>query len=346
MRVTFASALDNFSCQRGDCLCRSVRTSPPQPGHPGRAATLAALENSPGPGNSPPWNDFPLQAVQTADGASLTFSTLCPVVRARLLAAEEPVTPAHSEGGWRQPLQVWKPDGKPHVLLFADCPVPFPAFLALRDALLDLAAEPTLPILGRLTRLAMTFDAAQHSRALPAAPPTLTPRGFLAFRAFLEARCASADPERLGSFAARARHMLPELALADTDLPRLLDALTGEWREQVRQWLVPGEREQVQVFETWLGARLLALPFDRDVSLARAWAELLESAAVAIRFAGALGELRQEATSGPTLLAALALAEHCVATAELPLPPFELPRDLHDRGPRMADLDMSLEAIC
>ena len=346
MRVTFASVLDNFSCQRAECLCKRVRTAPPQLGHPGRATALTALQPPCDAPESPQWNDFPLQAVQTADGASLSFSSLCPVVRARLCASEEPVTPAHSDGGWRQPLHVWKPDGKPQVLLFVDCPVPWPAFTALRDGLLDLAADPTLPLLGRLTRIAMTFDAAQHARALPAAAPTLTPRGFLAFRAFLEARCASADPERLAHFAAQARPMLPELALADRDLPQLLDALTGEWREQVRLWLVPHEREVLAVWESWLGARLLALPFDRDVSLARAWAELLETAALAIRYAAALAELRQTGPSPAAMLAALTLAEHCVATAELPLPPFEQARDLHDRGPRMADLDMSLEAIC
>ena len=346
MRVTFASVLDNFFCQRADCLCKPVRTTPPLDGQPGRAAVLAALQTPVAPSDSAPWNDFPLQAVQTAGGVTLTFSSLCPVVRARMLAGEEPVTPAHSEGGWRQPLQVWKPDGKPLVLLFPDFPVPWPAFVALRDVLLDLAAEPMLPMLGRLTRLAMTFDAAQHTRALPPVAPLLTPRGFLAFRAFLEARCASADPEKLAHFVAQMRARLPELALTDADLPRLLDALNGEWREQVRQWLVPAERDLLQVFETWLGTRLIALPFDRDVSLARAWTELLESAALAIRYAAALGELRHSRTSPATLLAALTLAEHLVATAEQPLPPFEQPRDVHDRGPRMADLDMSLEAIC
>ncbi len=346
MRVTFASVLDTFSCQRAQCLCKRVRTAPMAAGHPGRAATLAALTLQPNEPNSAPWNDFPLQAVQTPEGASLAVSTLCPVVRARLLASEEPVTPAHSEGGWRQPLQVWKADGKPQVLLLAGLPVPWPAFAALRDALLDLAAEPTLPILGRLTRLALTFDAAQQTHALPAAPPTLTPRGFLAFRAYFEARCASVDPERLAHFAAQAHPMLPELALADDSLPPLLNALTGEWREQVRRWLVPVEREIVHVFEIWLGVRLLALPFDRDLTLARAWAELLESAAVAVRCAGALAELRQAQTTPVDLLAALALAEHFVGTAAQPLPAFELTRDPHDRGPRMADLDMSLEAIC
>ncbi len=344
MRVTFASVLDSFSCQRATCTCKRVRTAAALDGHPGRASAAVALNADAATGTTA-WNDFPLQAVQTPDGASLSFSALCPSVRAHLLRAEEAVTPAHSDGGWRQPLRVWKPDGKPHVLLFSDTPVPWPAFVSLRDVLLDLAAEPSLPLLGRLTRLAMTFDAAQFTRALPSDAPTLTPRGFLAFRAFMEARCATAHPEALAKFAVDARHLFPELALRADDLPPLLDALSGEWREQVRLWLVPAERSLLSVWETWLGARLLALPFDRDLTLARAWAELLESAALAIRYAAALADLRQVRVSSEVLLASLALAEHAVAIGHSPLPIFEQPRDLHDRGPRMADLDMSLEAI-
>ena len=346
MRVTFASVLDNFSCQRGICLCKRVRTAPAIAGHLGRAAHSTAVRETDAQEAGTLWNDFPLQASQTPDGAALTFSTLCPGVRTRVLAAEEPVTPAHSDGGWRQPLRVWKPDGKLHVQLLGDCPVPWSAFVALRDTLLDLAAEPGLPLLGRLTRLAMTFDAAQHARALPPDAPPLTPRGFLAFRAFAEARCASIPPDRLTHFADRVRSWLPELDLQADELPALLDALSGEWREQVRLWLVPNERDLLDVSESWLGVRLLALPFDRDQSLARAWAELLESVAVAIRFAAALAELRQSPVTPELWLAALTLGEHFIAAEDQPLAVFELQRDLHERGPRMADLDMSLDAIC
>lgn len=346
MRVTFASALDNFSCQRVECLCARVRTSPLVAGHPGRAGVLAALQPS---GQGPaalPWNDFPLQAVQSPDGVSLAFCSLCPAVRAQLVAGEEPVTAAQSEGGWRQPLRVWQPDGAPQVRLFADCPVPWPEFVTFRDVLLDLAAEPELPVLGRLTRIAMTMDAAQHARTLPPTAPTLTPRGFLAFRAFVESRCAAVDANQLEHFARDAAPMFPELALGPAELAALREALTGDWREQVRRWLVPAERDLLQVFETVLGVRLLALPFDRDVTLARAWAELLESTALAIRYAAALAVVRQAPTDTQTLAAALALAEHFVATSEQPLVVFAPQRDVHDRGPRMADLDLSLESIC
>ena len=346
MRVTFPSVLDDFSCQRAECLCQRARTSPPGAGHPGRIAVLAALESETQAIASAPWNDFPLLAVQTPDGVSLTFSSLCPVVRQHLLASDEPVIPAHSEGGWRQPLHVWQPDGTPQVRLFADCTVPWRDFAALRDLLLDLAADPTLPILGRLTRLALTMDASLQAGALVSVAPPFTPRGFQAFRAFLEGRCAAVDPQPLTHFAARTLAMLPECALDPAELPSLQDVLTGEWREQVLRWLVPSERSLLQVWETHLGVRLLALPFDRDVSLARAWAELLESIAVAIRYAAALAELRQTPVTQETLLAALTLAEHFVATAEQPLRLFEPQRAIHDRGPRMADLDVSLQAIC
>ena len=287
-----------------------------------------------------------MHAARTAEGVHLTFSTLCPAVRSRLCQSDEPVTLAHSEGGWRQPLAIWQPDGKAQVLLLPGVPLPWAAFVALRDVLLDLAAEPGALFLLRLTRLAGTTDLALHKRDPAATPPPLTARGFLAFRSFFEARVAAVDPEALGGFIARARALLPELALADGDLSRLSTALHGEWREPLRQWLVPEERSLLEVFEVWLGLRVVSLPFDRDISLARAWAELWAGAAAGIRTAAALGELRQRPLDAPTLTAALALGEHFVAAVAAPLPPFEPARDLHDRGPRLADLDMSLESIC
>ena len=351
MRVTYPSILDEFSCPEQECLCRRVRQAElPAETHVGRAAVQAALN----PQQKHPQqkqgkiqtNDFPLLAVRTADGANLSFDTLCPRVRQVLVHAQEPTTPAHSQGGWRQPLHVWQPAGKPVVRLLPDVNVPWLAYTTLQQALLDVAAEPALAFLARLTRVAMTADEAQYLRALPSPIPTLTPRGFLAFRAFLESRTAAADPEALTEFLTTARAMLPELHLHDSDLPRFLDALSGEWREPLRTWLVPVERDLSPTLEAWLGVRLLALPFDRDVSLARAWTELLESVAVALRYLAALGEMRQSPLTPELALVALTLGEHFVALQDTALPPFEQSREVHDRGPRMADLDMSLESIC
>ena len=129
-------------------------------------------------------------------------------------------------------------------------------------------------------------------------------------------------------------------------LPAFGKALDGEWRGHARAWLVPAERHLTAAAESWLGTRLHVLPLDRDQSLARAWSELFEGFALGLRYAMAMAETAQADVTPAQLVAALALGEFFVATAAQPLPAFELPRDVHERGPRMADLDMTLESVC
>lgn len=350
MRVTYPSVLDGLVCVDATCPCHRVRelAQPAAEPHPGRAALVLALDlpDAPLTHNPAPWTDFPLLATQTPGGVQLSFSTLCPRVRRCLVAASEPVTPAFAQDGWRQPLRVWHPDGKSAVDLVPGVPLPWPAFAALRDMLMELAAEPTLPVLGRLTRLTQLVEQTVYDRAVPTTPQPLTPRAFLQFRAFLESRTAAVVVDPLADLVVRARPFLTELDLQDSDLPRLVDALSGEWRDQLREWLVPVERDVTPVWQAWLGVRLLALPVDRDVSLARGWAELLETVAVALRYLAAWGEVRQAPVDRAVVAVALALAEALVASENKPLPPFVASREAHDRGPRMADLDLSVEAIC
>jgi len=292
--------------------------------------------------------DHPIIAIATPQGAELTFSSLCPTVRGLLAANREPVALARVEGGWRCALRVFQPDGLlREVRLTPRKTVPWAAFSATRDSLLDLIAEPTLPLLARLARVALVLDLALSERNLPVPVPPLTARGFLAFRGFVESRTASAPSQAMVRFAADALPLwAQDVGLARSDIAALLDALSGDWRSHFRVRLVPAERDIAPAIEAWLGARLFAIPLDRDQSIARGYAEFFEGFALGLRYAAALGEVKQQLVGPRTIVAALALGEHFVAAAGEPLPSFEVPRDVHERGPRMADLDMTLESIC
>lgn len=64
-----------------------------------------------------------------------------------------------------------------------------------------------------------------------------------------------------------------------------------------------------------------------------------------LRYAAALGEVSQRRLTSLELITALSLGETFVASSGQALPPFESPKELHERGPRMADLDMTFECI-
>ena len=361
MRVVFPAILDGFACTRASCACRASLAAAPATasgdGFPFRdteaallagAAAVAHGASSAGKTAATAHADYPIIAIATPQGAELTFSSLCPTVRSLLASNREPVALARAEGGWRCALRVFQPEGGlKEVRLTPRKTVPWAAFSATRDALLDLVAEPTLPLLARLARVAALLDAALTDRNLPVPVPPLTARGFLAFRGFVESRTASAPTEAMARFAADALPLWgDDVGLAASDIPALLDALAGDWRSHFRTWLVPTERDIAPAIEAWLGARLFAIPLDRDQSIARGYAEFFEGFAVALRYAAAFGEVRQQRINARMIVAALALGEHLVATAGQTLPGFEMPRDVHERGPRMADLDMTLESIC
>ncbi len=368
MRVVFPAVLDGFACADADCPCRrSLRAAAAAAGKPqsstkfpfrdaetalldgaARLAQNAKAKLAPSANLDARFGDYPLLAMQTPQGVELSLATMCPSVRELLSANQEPVSLARSDGGWRLALKVFQPEGGgKDVRLTPRKSVKWQEFLILREALLDLAAEPTLPLLARLARAASLIDIAIEERMPAAQPPPLTARAFLAFRGFIESRLASVDAEPLAQFAARALPLYgAQVSLTSKDMPALQTALAGEWREHFRRWLVPTERDVTPAVEAYLGTRLFAMPLDRDQSLARAYVEFFEAFALGLRFAAAIGHVRQLPVDAATVVASLALGEFFVAAAQQPLPAFELPRDVHERGPRMADLDMTLESVC
>lgn len=361
MRVVFPALLDAFDCGAEDCACRTAQRWAPagKPLPAGRfpfraaeramvrgAARLAKGDDAPAkPANLT--GDFPIAAVATPQGAELYFSALCPGVRSVLSANTEAVDLARSEGGWRVALQVFQPADKlKEVPLTAKKSIGWRQFQALRENLLDLIADPSLLVLARLARVAALVDSVVSERWVPGAVTPLTARNFLAFRGYLESRVASVDTEALALAAIALGPLFPELQLADLGSDSLLTALQGDWREDIKAWVAPREQDAVPAVEAWLALRVFAMPLDRDHSLQRAYAELFEGFAVGIRLASALGRARNAASTPASLVACLALAEAWIADSGEALPVWQRPEESHDRGPRMVDVDMTLESIC
>ncbi len=360
MRVVFPAVLDGFECGDGDCACReAMRAAAAVKGAvPGqfpfrdtekallRGAARLAAGNGPVAKPAVLVGDFPIAALATPSGAELYFSTLCPMVRAYVVAAEEAVDLAHSEGGWRAPLQVFQPAGITKAVPLAGAAViPWRSYQKLRELLLDINADSTLSLLARLARAAHLVDQVIGELTVPTQPALLTPRAFLAFRSHLEVRMAAADGKALAAFVAKAAPLFPDLDLDQDQLRTLGKALGEDWREPLRLWVAPAERVASMALEAYLALRYFAIPLDRDQSLERGHAELQEGIALGLRIAAALGRTLEQALEPVQLLACLALAEALVADAGKPLPIFERPQDSHDRGPRMADLDMTLESL-
>ncbi len=383
MRVVFPAILDGFACADADCACRRAlragllpdvpakskgkssksKLGPPPAAVPagqafpfaaGEAALIRGAAAAPGdprldaaelPGKI---GDYPLIAQQTPQGVELTVATLCPSVRALLADSGEPVTIARAEGGWRAQLHVFAAQGKrKDVKLVAGTAIKWAEYAQLRDNLLDLVAEQTAPLLARLTRVALMLELAVGERTPTAPPPLLTGRGFLAYRGFLESRMAAANPQEMAELALRTTSLHgAESGLSSAQGPELLAALAGDWRADMLAWLVPYEHEVTPAVDGWLGVRVYAAPLDRDQSLARGYAEFLEGFAVGLRYAAALAHVRGRQVDAALMLAALALGEFYVSYRQEDLPLFVPPSSSHDRGPRMADLDMTLASVC
>ncbi len=371
MYVIFPAALDNVACESDTCACRAWaalawkrekkrrkrRRSAglPLPMPQVERALIDALLAAEGdvalesdvelPGA---WDGHPVFGWNTPDGIELAFSTLCGAVRAGLAETDEPVALATADGGWRRPLQVFRfTDGLEQIRLGGDGHLQWADFAALRDELLDLVADRRHPLLARIAHVAGMLALVLRDRDIPARVPPLTARTFLAFRGFLEARVAAADTESMARFSAA---LLPlygaEVGLQPADAARLIDTFNGDWREQLQRRMVPVESELASAIEAWLGVRLFAMPVARDRSLDRALAELVDSFAQGLRFAAVLAEIGDRPVDATLVMSALALGEHHVTHSATPLPAFTLPDASHQRGPRMADLDMTLAAIC
>lgn len=360
MRVVFPAVLDNFACADRDCPCRvAMRSAQLKPSKhaifPLQQAEIALLNGAErvSRGTKPAADavaeagDYPLVAVRTPTGVELSFATMCMQVRKLLAENQEPMTLANAEGGWRVPLRMFvAADGYKLVRLSAGKTVRWREFAALREIVLYLISDQTQTLLSRLARIAATVEKfVDQATAQPDASP-LTARMFLAFRAFAESRMAAADPEQLAKFAGQTLSLWGSQAgMTANSVPPLLDALAGDWRAHLVTWVVAAEREGTAAMEVYLGARLAALPFDRDLSISRGYAEFFEGFAMGLRYAAALGEVSQRRLTSLELITALSLGETFVASSGQALPPFESPKELHERGPRMADLDMTFECI-
>lgn len=360
MRVVFPAVLDGFECADGDCACRqalraaTAAKSPVAGQFPFRDTEKALLRGAArvAGGHGPVAKaasvvgDFPIAAVATPSGAELYFSTLCPMVRAYVVAAEETVDLARSEGGWRAALQVFQPtSGMKAVSLTGASAMPWRSYQRMRDQLLDINADTTQSLLARMARAAYLVDQVITELAVPTQPVLLTPRAFLAFRSHLEVRMEAADAKGLAAFVGKAAPLFPDLDLDEDQLRVLAKALAEGWREPLRLWVAPAEQTASMALEAYLALRYFAIPLDRDQSLERGHAELQEGFGVGLRIAAALGHTVGQILQPVQLLACLALGEALVADAGKPLPIFARPIDSHDRGPRMADLDMTLESL-
>lgn len=295
-----------------------------------------------------PLRAFPVWAWATPDGVEVGMSTLSPVVRRRLAETDEPATLAHAEGGWRTPLSVFRfRDGLEDVRITPRTRMPWADFTALRDMVLDAVADRRQPLLARLAEIAGLLATVSNERALPSTAPTINGRLFLAWRGFLEARVAAGSAAELASFAANAAPLFKDDLPLDADAQsRLALALAGDWRADLLAWVVPVERELAEALEGYLGARFFHVPLDRHLTIVRGYVEFFEGFAAGLRLAAAFGAVQQAPLTGAQMVAALSLGEHAVAAASQDLPAFQLPRPSHDRGPHMADLDMTLESIC
>lgn len=357
MRVVLPALLDAFECADGDCACRRAqRAAPavaavPEGRFPFREADDALLRGAAAlaggdAAESGFASGFPIAAVATPQGAELYFSTRCAQVRALLAVNEDPIDLARAEGGWRTPLQLFQfADQAKSVRLTAKQALPWRAFQALREMLLDLLADPTLLPFARLARAAALIDQVITEQAVPVQAPPLNARQFLAFRGWFEGRVAAADGAHMAAFHARAWPLWPELRVQPDD-PAWHAALSGDWRDQLRRWLVPVEPTLTGALEAFVALRVFAVPFARDQTLQRGYAEVFESIALGLRWSAALATVEGAAVTPQQLMAGLTLAEALVSSDAAALLPYARPADSHERGPRMIDLDMTWESIC
>ena len=224
---------------------------------------------------------------------------------------------------------------------------PWHLYVELRDALLDLIVDRRHPLLARIAQAGSLTAFFLSERYMPENDLVLTARTFLSYRGQLEARVASAPVEEMAAFG---RAMLPlygdGIGLESSQMDAFAEAIGGDWRAQLKRWLVPAEAGLSSAFEAYLGLRLFMTPLDRDQSLYRGYAEFFESFAIGLRYVAAISEVLQRRVEPGVLMAAMMLGEHQVRHAKVPISSYAPPSESHIRGPRMADLDMTFESIC
>ncbi|GEM_PF-2849507 len=369
MHVYFCAALDGVTCDDSTCPCgawirsagakaskKKGRKKAPPSGHvsfPARAQDEAVLDAlgrskpSGGTGRPDGWADFPVHAWRTPEAFELGFSTLCPTVRAALAAADEPVAIATADGGWRRELSVFTfADGLQTVRVRPRTTAPWADYADLRDAMLDIIGDRRQPLLARLADIAAITATVVEHKGVPPELPTFTARSFLAWRGFLEARAAAANPKKMAAFANKVAPLFESDAGLVKHKDAIAAALSTDWRGILVERVASAEREFSDALENYLGARVFALPVVRDVSLARAYAEFYEAFAVGLRYLAALCELHGRDADAGLAVASMALGEHFVNSSKQKLAAFVPPPPSHDRAPRVADVDMTLASIC
>lgn len=363
MRVIFPALYDAFECADDDCPCRRALRHAPAPADKawqpgdfpfaeaeramlGGAAQLAA-------GKAEPKKiadiecDYPIAGLATPAGVELHFAALCPVVRAAIAANEDAVDLARAQSGWRLPVQVFSPQPPmKSVAVTGEIRLPWRQYAQLREWLLDVAADSTVPVLGRMARAVHAIDALaadgapQFAVAQGLAP--LTARMFLNFRAYMEARVQATDAKLAATAVQKYASLAPEIATGSAEIAA---ALQGDWRLQSARWLAGSEAELAPAFETYLAVRIFGIPLDRDQTLQRGYAELVEGLAFGLRLALAVAEVQAAPIKPAQLVAAWALGESVLAAGGKPLPAFRRATADHDRVIRTADIDMTLGGI-
>jgi hypothetical protein len=363
MQVVVPALLDGFACGDADCACRRAQrlanaTMPAAGQWPFRDAEQALWQAADQVETSAtsPWPedflDFPLAAVRVGDDVEVYLASLCPAVRGYLLSNHDPVDLLRRPDGWHLPLRAFVlTERQLAVAIDTNRRLPWSDYRRLRESLLDILADAEMPMLARW------FQVLAQLVAPPAVPvsgrveiPPLTPRAFLHVRGQLEARLAAQQPQTLATIAVGARHLFAELdtlnhGTAAEAQARWQLALAGDWRAVLVETLAPQEASIQPLLETLLSVQCFAIPLARDVSLERAAACWLESVAVGLRLLCAVAWHSQQQPSPAVWLACLALADSAVAVAETPLPAVVSPPALHDRGPRMVDLDLTLASL-
>lgn len=386
MQVFFSAALDGVTCDAATCKCAGwisaavaakkpakrkkgkarktdsdgVKFPPPlqaraiieavaaRQGDTDAAETDAAETDTEAVPRPAGWRDFPVSAWLTPDGVELAFSTLCPSVRAALAQADEPAAIATSDGGWRRSIGMFEhPNSLAEIALRPRNKLPWRDYADLRDASLDIISDRRQPLLARLAEIASVASQVLDELAIPGELPGLTARSFLAWRGFLESRVASANATKLHDFAVSIAPLFKEDAGLDQEvLAALSESLAGDWRAHLIDKVAPRERVIGDALETYFGARLFGIPVVRDVSLARAWAELFEGLAAGLRYLAGLCDALDTDATAELAVAAMAMGEHYVCHTSKKLTTFSLPPAGHGRAPRMADVDMTLASIC
>lgn len=357
MRVVLPAFLDSFDCAEPACACRRALAATRAAGDGNALASgwpPAAAERSlwyggqqaaVGSAAADPAASGPVAAVAVGSDVELYFLPACPTVRDAVLPYGDALDLLRRPDGWRLPLQaVAVDDPAPEVWIAPQRPLPWNQWTVLREALLDVLADPGLPLLGRMARVLLALaepPPVPADGAVRLAP--LTARDFLHVRAQLEARMAAQSVAWLAKSYPAGHALFEQLpALTPAVCKRSLQA---DWRSALAGPLAQREAQAAPQLEVLASMQVFAMPLARALTLQRCASAWLEGWAVGLRWLAALSHATKTPPTTEQWLAALAAADTAVAVAAQPLPAVTLPEPTHQRGPKMADLDLSFASL-